>query len=64
MGLSHPYFDAKSQCCSRLVNYNCMKESLTFKYGFSKEKYDDINVNYWNTEAVTNVVALYFFLKL
>lgn len=51
MGLSHPYVDKKSQCCSRLVNYNCMKKSLISKYGVSKEnvqKYDQTHFNYWN----------------
>ena len=52
MGLNHPYFDNKSQCCSRLVNYNCMKESLISKCGVSKfdvETFDEIHFSYWNT---------------
>lgn len=55
MSLNHPYFDSKSQCCSRLVNYNCMKESLISKCSVSEEdvqKFDDVHFNYWNTIGI------------
>lgn len=41
----------KSSCCIRVVNYICMKESLTSECGVSQEnvqKYDEIHFNYWN----------------
>ena len=45
--------EGKSSCCIRVVNYICMKESLTSKCGVSKEdvqKYDKIHFNYWNKQ--------------
>ena len=58
MGLNHPYTDTKSQCCSRVANYNCMKESLTSKCDVSKvdvQKHDSVHFQYWNTASFPGV---------
>ena len=56
--LNDSYADTKSQCCNRVVNYNCMKESLTSKCDVSKfdvQKNDEIHFKYWNAASFPGV---------
>lgn len=50
-GLNDPFDHSKTSCCSRVLNYECMKILMTPKCGFSKEEiqsHDEELFNYWN----------------